>query len=47
MQKIKISTVIAKVETGEERKVTRDRIDEERRHQTDVSLPSPFRGAFY
>lgn len=38
LQKIKISTVISKVETTEERKETRDRIDEERRHQTDVSL---------
>ncbi|EEB91325.1 hypothetical protein MPER_10331, partial [Moniliophthora perniciosa FA553] len=36
LQKIKISTVSSKVESGEERKETRDRIDEERRHQTEV-----------
>jgi cullin 3 len=38
MQKIKISTVVSKVETGDERKETRDRIDEERRHQTDACI---------
>jgi cullin 3 len=36
LQKIKISTVASKVETNEERKETRDRIDDERRHQTEV-----------
>jgi len=36
MQKIKISTVSAKVETNKERKETRDRIDEERQHQIEV-----------
>lgn len=36
LQKIKISTVVSKVESGDERKETRDRIDEERRHQTEV-----------
>jgi hypothetical protein len=37
MQKIKIATVSSKIETTEERKETRDRIDEERKHQIDVS----------
>jgi cullin 3 len=37
MQKIKISTVSAKVETNKERKETRDRIDEDRQHQIEVS----------
>lgn len=36
LQKIKISTISSKVESGEERKETKDRIDEERRHQTEV-----------
>lgn len=36
LQKIKISTVSAKVETNEERKETQDRIEEERKHQTEV-----------
>lgn len=36
LQKLKISTVSSKVESGEELKETRDRIDEERRHQTEV-----------
>ena len=36
LQKIKISTVSSKVESTEERKETHDRIDEERRHQTEV-----------
>ena len=36
MQKIKIGTVSAKVETTEERKETRERIDEERQHQMEV-----------
>ncbi|OJA13390.1 hypothetical protein AZE42_07598 [Rhizopogon vesiculosus] len=38
MQKIKISTVSAKVETNKERKETRDRIDEERQHQTEACI---------
>ena len=38
LQRIKISTVAAKVETGEERKETMERIEEERRHQTEVSF---------
>lgn len=38
LQKIKISTIASKVETVEERKETRDRVDEERRHQTEVRL---------
>lgn len=36
LQKIKISTVTARVESSDERKETRDRVDEERKHQTDV-----------
>ncbi len=36
LQKIKISTVAPRVESGEERKETQDRVDEERRYQTDV-----------
>ena len=36
LQRIKIGTVSAKVESSEERKETHDRIDEERRHQTEV-----------
>jgi len=49
LQKIKISTVSSKVESGEERKETQDRVEEERRHQTEVrpvllslSLPLSF-----
>ncbi len=38
LQKIKISTVAARVESGEERKETQDRIEEERRYQTDVRI---------
>lgn len=38
LQKIKISTIASKVETNEERKETNDRIEEERRHQTDVCI---------
>jgi cullin 3 len=37
LQKIKISTVAARVEDMDERKETKDRVDEERRHQMDVS----------
>lgn len=36
LQKIKISTIAARVESGEERKETQDRVEEERRYQTDV-----------
>ena len=36
LQKIKISTIAARVESNDERKETRDRVDEERKHQTDV-----------
>ncbi|KAI0264505.1 Cullin-domain-containing protein [Gloeopeniophorella convolvens] len=38
LQKIKISTVAARVESGEERKETQDRVEEERRHQTDACI---------
>ncbi|KAG7451148.1 Cullin-domain-containing protein [Guyanagaster necrorhizus] len=38
LQKIKISTVSSKVETSSERRETRDRIDEERRHQTEACI---------
>ncbi|KAF9003928.1 Cullin [Cyathus striatus] len=38
MQKIKISTVSSKVENNEERKETRDRIDEERKHQMEACI---------
>ncbi len=38
LQKIKISTVAARVESSEERKETQDRVDEERRYQTDVRI---------
>lgn len=38
LRKIKIGTVVSRVESVEERKETRDRIDEERRHQTEVSM---------
>ena len=41
LQKIKISTISSKVESTEERKETHDRIDEERRHQTEVECTSP------
>ena len=40
LRRIKISTVVSKVETGDERKETRNRVDEERRHQTEVRFPS-------
>ena len=36
MQKIKISTVSSRVEDKDERKGTRDRIDDERKHQMEV-----------
>lgn len=40
LQKIKISTVAVRVEDADERKETRDRVDEERKHQMDVgALP--------
>ncbi|KAJ7227159.1 Cullin-domain-containing protein [Mycena pura] len=38
LQKIKISTISSKVESGEERKETKDRIDEERKHQTEACI---------
>ncbi|KAI0925756.1 hypothetical protein AcW1_008104 [Taiwanofungus camphoratus] len=38
LQKIKISTVASRVETTDERKETKDRIDEERRHQTEACI---------
>lgn len=38
MQKIKIATVSSKIETTQERKETRDRIDEERKHQVDACI---------
>ncbi|KAK2463401.1 hypothetical protein APHAL10511_004487 [Amanita phalloides] len=38
LHKIKIAVVAAKVESGEERKETRDRIDEERKHQSDACI---------
>lgn len=47
LRKIKISTVVSKVETGDERKETRDRIDEERRHQIEVRLLPPLRLGIY
>ena len=34
----RLGTVSSKVETVEERKETRDRVDEERRHQTEVCI---------
>jgi cullin 3 len=37
-RKIKINTVVSKVENSEERKETRDRVDEERRHQTEACI---------
>ena len=41
LQRIKISTISSKVESTEERKETHERIDEERKHQTEVRDP-PF-----
>jgi len=38
LQKIKINTVAARVESGEERKETQDRVEEERRYQTDACI---------
>ena len=38
LQKIKISTVAARVESGVERRETQDRIEEERRHQTEAAI---------
>ncbi|KAG5644385.1 hypothetical protein DXG03_008613 [Asterophora parasitica] len=38
LRKIKIGTISSKVESGEERKETRDRIDEERRHQIEACV---------
>jgi cullin 3 len=37
LQRIKISTVASKVENQEESKETVEKVEEERRHQTDVS----------
>jgi cullin 3 len=42
MQRIKISTIAGKVESGEERKETRGKVDEERRHQTEVNRHDSF-----
>lgn len=39
LQKIKINTIASRVENTEERKETKDRVDEERKHQTEVRLP--------
>jgi len=36
MLKIKINTISSRVESGEERRETQDRIDEERKHQIEV-----------
>ncbi|CDO78180.1 hypothetical protein BN946_scf184797.g6 [Trametes cinnabarina] len=38
LQKIKISTIASRVENTEERKETKDRIDEERKHQMDACI---------
>ncbi|KAL0954954.1 hypothetical protein HGRIS_003887 [Hohenbuehelia grisea] len=38
LQKIKISTVVSKVETAEERKATKGHVDEERRHQIEACI---------
>ncbi|KAF9468103.1 Cullin [Collybia nuda] len=38
LSKIKINTISSKVESNEERKETRDRIDEERKHQTEACI---------
>ncbi|GBE88007.1 Cullin-domain-containing protein [Sparassis latifolia] len=38
LQKIKISTVASRVENSDERKETKDRIEEERRHQTEACI---------
>ncbi|ETW83078.1 hypothetical protein HETIRDRAFT_474227 [Heterobasidion irregulare TC 32-1] len=38
LQKIKISTVASRVESGEERKETHDRVEEERRHQIEACI---------
>ncbi|KII89964.1 hypothetical protein PLICRDRAFT_572234 [Plicaturopsis crispa FD-325 SS-3] len=38
LQKIKISTIASKVESVDERKETRDRVEEERRHQTEACI---------
>ncbi|PFH52964.1 hypothetical protein AMATHDRAFT_1696 [Amanita thiersii Skay4041] len=38
LRKIKIAVVTAKVESGDERRETKDRIDEERKHQTDACI---------
>ncbi|KAH9945167.1 Cullin-domain-containing protein, partial [Epithele typhae] len=38
LQKIKISTIASRVENTEERRETKDRIDEERKHQTEACI---------
>ncbi|KAH9849716.1 Cullin-domain-containing protein [Lenzites betulinus] len=38
LQKIKISTIASRVENTEERKETKDRIEEERKHQTEACI---------
>ncbi|KAI8980202.1 Cullin-domain-containing protein [Trametes punicea] len=38
LQKIKISTIASRVENTEERKETKDRVDEERRHQIEACI---------
>ncbi|KAI0719294.1 Cullin-domain-containing protein [Cerioporus squamosus] len=38
LQKLKINTVASRVENTEERKETKDRIDEERKHQTEACI---------
>lgn len=38
LQKIKISTIASRVENTEERKETKDRVEEDRKHQTEVTV---------
>jgi Cullin family len=40
LQKVRISTVAGRVESGAERQETRDRVEEERRHQIEVGFVS-------
>jgi cullin 3 len=41
LAKIKIQTIVGKVENNEERAETQERVDEERKHQIEVSHGSP------
>ena len=42
LYKLKISTVVSRVENADERKETKDRVDEERKYQTEVGTSNAY-----